>query len=219
LLSGKDSMYVDGLLPGAFGEMHRVSGLPTLWFTAVSVLADLGRALTLEWKRPGDHIYLVGDTRPELGGSEFYEMLGYVGLSVPQVSPGDFLAYYRLLEEAGRRQLLASAHGLYRGGLGVHLVLCSLAAGLGLEVDLSRVVSESPAYASLYAESAGRFLVSVDPARAAGLEELFAGHPFTLIGQVSEGANFKISRHGQTLLEADLENLRAAWERRFGGLV
>ena len=32
-------MYVDGLLPGAFGEMHRVSGLPTLFFTAVSVVA------------------------------------------------------------------------------------------------------------------------------------------------------------------------------------
>ena len=219
LLSGKDSMYVDGLLPGAFGEMHRVSGLPTLWFTAVSVLADLGRALTLEWKRPGDLIYLVGDTRPELGGSEFYEMLGYVGLSVPQVNPDAFLAYYRLLEEAGRRELLASAHGLYRGGLGVHLVLCSLAAGLGLEVDLSRVAPESPAYASLYAESAGRFLVSVDPAQAAGLEELFQGQPLTLIGQVGAGANFKISRHGRTLLEAPLATLRAAWERRFGGLV
>ena len=102
LLSGKDSMYVDGLLPGAFGEMHRVSGLPTLFFTAVSVLPDLRRALSLEWKRPGDLIYLVGDTRPELGGSEFYEMLGYVGLSVPKVNPDAFLAYYRLVEQAGQ---------------------------------------------------------------------------------------------------------------------
>ena len=109
LLSGKDSMYVDGLLPGAFGEMHRVSGLPTLFFTAVSVLPDLRRALSLEWKRPGDLIYLVGDTRPELGGSEFYELLGYVGLSVPEVNPEAFLAYYRLLEQAGREELLASA--------------------------------------------------------------------------------------------------------------
>ena len=115
LLSGKDSMYVDGLLPGAFGEMHRVSGLPTLFFTAVSVLPDLSQALSLEWKRPGDLIYLVGDTRPELGGSEFYELLGYVGLSVPKVNPDAFLAYYRLMEQAGQPELLASAHGLYRG--------------------------------------------------------------------------------------------------------
>jgi len=80
-------MYVDGLLPGAFGEIHRVSGLPTLFFTAVSVLPDLRCALSLTWKRPGDLIYLVGGTRPEMGGSEFYELLGYVGLSVPRLTP------------------------------------------------------------------------------------------------------------------------------------
>ncbi|MDO9532889.1 MAG: AIR synthase-related protein [Deltaproteobacteria bacterium] len=219
LLSGKDSMYVDGLLPGAYGEMHRVSGLPTLFFTAVSVIADLSQALSLEWKRPGDLIYLVGDTRAELGGSEFYELLGYVGLSVPQVNPDAFLPYYRLLSQAGQRQLLASAHGLYRGGLAVHLATSSLAAGLGLEVDLSRVAPDLPDYAALYAESAGRFLVSVDPADASRLEELFAGQPLALIGQVQSDPTCKIIRHGRTLLETPLTTLRSAWERRFGGLV
>ena len=58
-------------------------------------------------------------------------MLGYVGLSVPKVNPDAFLAYYRLLEEAGHRELLASAHGLYRGGLAVHLVLCQPGGGAG----------------------------------------------------------------------------------------
>jgi phosphoribosylformylglycinamidine synthase len=219
LLSGKDSMYVDGLLPGAYGEMHRVSGRPTLFFTAVSVLPDLRRALSLEWKRPGDLIYLVGHTRAELGGSEFYEMLRYVGLSVPEVRPAEFLASYRLLEQAGQAELLASAHGLYRGGLAVHLALSSLAAGLGLEVDLSRVAPDLPAYAALYSESAGRFLMSLDPAHQGRLEELFQGQPLYLLGQVRHEATFTINRHGQTLLEAPLAALRTAWERRFGSLI
>jgi phosphoribosylformylglycinamidine (FGAM) synthase-like enzyme len=219
LLSGKDSMYVDGVLPGAYGEMHRVSGLPTLFFTAVSVLPDLRRALSPEWKRPGDLIYLVGDTRPEMGGSEFYEFLGAVGLSVPKVNPEAFLAYYRLLEAAGRGDLLASAHGLYRGGLAVHLALASLAAGLGVEVDLSRVAPDGPDYAALYSESAGRFLVSVDPAHQGRLEEMFQGQPLYHLGQVGVNSTFKIIRHGQTLLEAPLSPLRTAWERRFGSLV
>jgi phosphoribosylformylglycinamidine synthase len=219
LLSGKDSMYVDGLLPGAFGEMHRVSGLPTLFFTAVSVLPDLHRALSLEWKQPGDLIYLVGETLPELGGSEFYELLGYVGLSVPKVNPDAFLAYYHLMEQAGHRELLASAHGLYRGGLAVHLVWCSLAAGLGLEVDLSRVAPESPDYAALYSESAGRFLVSADPTQAPRLEELFQEQPLYCLGRVGNDQTFKILRHGRTLVDAPLAALRAAWERRFGSLI
>jgi len=50
LLSGKDSMYVDGVHPGAFGETHRVSGLPTLFFTAASLVPDLERVVTPDLK-------------------------------------------------------------------------------------------------------------------------------------------------------------------------
>ncbi len=219
LLSGKDSMYVDGLLPGAFGEMHRVSGLPTLFFTAVSLLPDVRDAMTLDWKTPGDLIYLVGETRPELGGSEFYEMLGYAGLSVPEVRPPEFLAYYRLVELCGREGLLASNHGLYRGGLLVHLALASLAAGLGAELDLSPVAPESPAYAALYSESAGRFLVSVTPAQRGRLEELFQGQPCYLLGEVRPEPTLKVTRRGRTLLEASLEAIQTAYQRRFGDLI
>ena len=219
LLSGKDSMYVDGLLPGAFGEMHRVSGLATLWFTAVSVLPDLRRALTLDWKRPGDLIYLLGETRAELGGSEFYEMLGYVGLSVPEVRVQEFLPYYRLLEQAVQEELLASCHGLYRGGLGVHLALATLAAGLGLEVDLSQVAPDSPAYAALYSESAGRFMISVAPEHQDRVEQLFQGQPLHFLGKVRQDGAFKIARHNRTLLKTTLNKLQTAWQRRFGNLV
>ena len=133
--------------------------------------------------------------------------------------PDDFLAYYRLVEQAGQTELLASCHGVYRGGLAVHLALASLAAGLGLEVDLSRVAPDSPAYAALYAESAGRFLVSVDPAHAVRLEELFQGQPLLCIGKVGADQTFKMSRQGRTLISAPLATLRTAWERRFGSLV
>jgi phosphoribosylformylglycinamidine (FGAM) synthase-like enzyme len=219
LLSGKDSMYVDGLLPGAFGEMHRVSGLPTLFFTAVSVLNDLRRALTLDWKAPGDRVYLLGETRAELGGSEFYEMLGYVGLSVPEVRVPEFLPYYRLLERAIQEELLASCHGLYRGGLGVGLAQASLASGLGLEVDLSRVDPASPAHAALYSESAGRFLISIDPEHRGRVEELFHGQPLHFLGEVRKDSALKITREGRTLMQPALDQLQAAWQRRFGNLA
>jgi phosphoribosylformylglycinamidine synthase subunit PurSL len=219
LLSGKDSMYVDGLLPGAFGELHRVSGLPTLFFTVVSVLPDLNRALSLEWKNPGDLIYVVGETAAELGGSEFYELLGYVGLSVPQVRPQAFLPYYRLLAQAVQEELLASCHGLYRGGLGVHLALTSMAAGLGVDLDLSDVASASPDYAALYSESAGRFLVSVDPAHRARFEALFQGQPCRFLGEVRREPAFKLNRGGRPLLATSLDALQTAWQRRFGSLI
>jgi phosphoribosylformylglycinamidine synthase len=219
LLSGKDSMYMDGVLPGAFGEMHRVSALPTLIFTAVSLLPEVRRAATLDWKNPGDLIYLVGETRPELGGSEFYEMLGYVGLSVPEVRPAEFLAYYRKVEQAVHGELLASCHGIYRGGLGVHLALASLAAGLGLEADLGAVAPEHPAYAALYSESAGRFLVSVAPEHKRRFEEVMQAAPCLFLGQVRDDQVFRLRRNGRVLVDATLPALEAAWRRRFGDLI
>lgn len=219
LLSGKDSMYVDGVHPGAFGETHRVSGLPTLFFTAVSIIADLKRIVTPDLKNPGDLLYLVGETRPELGGSELYELLGYVGRSVPQVRPDEFLERYRLLEQAIQEGLLASCRTLTRGGLAVHLALVSLAGGLGVDADLGAVASGQPAHVVLYSESAGRFLVSVAPEHRSRLEGLFAGQPLFFLGEVRPDQIFRIRNRGRTLMEMALGRLKEAWQRRFGQLI
>jgi len=219
LLSGKDSMYVDGVLPGAYGETHRVSGLPTLFFTGVGPIADLSLAVTPELKVPGDHLYVLGATRPELGGSEFYELFGYTGLSVPRARPEEFLPYYRRLTEALGRGLLASCRALTRGGLGVHLALVSLAAGLGVEADLSPLLPGAPAHALLYSESAGRFLLSVAPEHREEVEALFQGQPLFSLGRVRGDRFFRIWHNSSKIIDIPLRELALAWQRRFGGLV
>ncbi|MBW2619394.1 MAG: phosphoribosylformylglycinamidine synthase, partial [Deltaproteobacteria bacterium] len=57
LLSGKDSMYVDGMLAGPFGERRKVSGLPTLQITATSIIDTAAQATTPEPKAAGDFVY------------------------------------------------------------------------------------------------------------------------------------------------------------------
>ncbi|MBW2092131.1 MAG: phosphoribosylformylglycinamidine synthase subunit PurS, partial [Deltaproteobacteria bacterium] len=95
LLSGKDSMYVDGNLAGPYGERHKVSGLPTLQFTATSVIQDVMRCQTMDFKAPGDLIYVLGVTRDELGGSEYYDLFGYLGLNVPRTDFDANLSLYK----------------------------------------------------------------------------------------------------------------------------
>ncbi len=217
LLSGKDSMYIDGHLPGRFGETHKVSGLATLLFTAVSVVGDVARALTLDLKQPGDLIYLVGATGDELGGSEFYELFGYTGLHVPQVRVDDFLPLYRALETAVREEALASCHGVYRGGVGVHLALKALAGDLGLEVDL-RSTAPTPRTA-LYSESAGRFLVTVAPDDRDRFAALMQGQPLTLLGKVRSDDRVVVRWDGTPLIDTAVAALKADWRRRFGDLI
>jgi phosphoribosylformylglycinamidine synthase len=214
-------MYVDGNLEGEFGERHKVSGLETLQFSGTSVIENVLRCVTMEAKVAGDFLYVLGLTRDEMAGSEYYDLLGYTGLNVPQVRLEEVLPLYQALEGAIRAELVASAHGIYRGGLGTHLALVAMAGGLGLEVELNEVpaVGVKREDILLYSESAGRFIVSVAPEDRVAFEDVFTDMPCTCIGRVVEKERLTVrGLSGQTLFSAGLRPLKSAWKKRFGDL-
>lgn len=225
LLSGKDSMYIDGDLAGPFGERHRISGPPTLQFTAASVIPDVVRCVSMEPKRAGDRVYILGVTRDELGGSEYYEMLGHLGLHVPRIDPQRVFPMYRSLAGAIGEGIVASAHGVYRGGLAVHLALMVVGSGLGLEIDPLRIpcADEDPSEDDallredrvFYSESAGRLLVTVGPEHTARFETLMAAHPVAQIGEVTATGRLSIG----TSIDLPISALRESWRQPFGQLV
>ena len=221
LLSGKDSMYVDGHLPGRFGERHKVSALSTLQFSAVSVVDEIQRCVTLDAKAPGDRVYVLGPTADELGGSEYYDLFGKIGCRVPQAAPERFWPVYQALARAIAEGWVASAHGVYRGGLGVHLALVAMAGGLGLQADLDRVPGSEGLRPDkvLFSESAGRFIVTVDPACQERFAALFQDLPCAAVGTVTAAPVLAIRAGRQDLLNVPVDRLEAAWKRPFGELV
>jgi phosphoribosylformylglycinamidine synthase len=222
LLSGKDSMYVDGYLPGKYGEVHKVSALETLQFSAISVVADVTRCVTMDCKAAGDLIYILGTTRNELGGSEYYAHCGYIGKNVPRVSANEFLPLYRALGDAISREIIASAHGIYRGGLGVHLAMVAMGGNLGMEVELGRVPAENIERDDhlLFSESSGRFVVTVDPANQNEFEEQFKGFASGCIGSVAADGRLVVKGLGdEVIIEAPLQEFVDAWKGTFGTLT
>jgi phosphoribosylformylglycinamidine synthase len=222
LLSGKDSMYVDGHLPGRYGESHKVSALETLQFSVTGVIEDVRHCLTMDAKVPRDLVYVVGITRNELGGSEYYAHLGHVGLNVPVVDPDGFAACYRAMAQVVKAGLLASCHGIYRGGLAVHLALVAMGGELGLTVDLAKVPSAGVDRDDtlLFSESAGRFVVTVAPDNQAAVDRLFAGHPAACVGRVAEAPQLKISGlDGKGIVDVTVDRMKSAWKGPFGDLI
>ena len=177
LLSGKDSMYIDGYLEGSYGEKHKVSGLPTLLFTISSVIEDIGLCVTMDAKIPGDLLYILGETRDELGGGEYYQMMGSVGLNVPKVEVATLMPLYLALHMAINKGLVSSCHAVSRGGLAVHLAMVSMAGELGMQIDLSQIPVSPGITATqiLYSESCGRFIVTVPPEKREAFENLLSG--------------------------------------------
>jgi phosphoribosylformylglycinamidine synthase len=222
LLSGKDSMYVDGYLTGKYGEAHKVSALETMQFSTIGVMEDVSRCATLDCKMPGDKVYVLGKTFNELGGSAYYELFGNLGLNVPEVRPEPQKALYRKMTEALKQDLPASVHGIYRGGLLVHLALVAMAGDLGLRIDLSKVPVEAPLRndAVLFSESSGRFMVTVSPENDAAFNRLFADADCACIGTVLEERRLMVhDAHEKKLVDLSIDEMKTAWKKPFGDLI
>ncbi|MBS3809053.1 MAG: phosphoribosylformylglycinamidine synthase [Desulfobacterales bacterium] len=221
LLSGKDSMYVDGHLPGRYGETHKLSALETMQFSTTSVISDINCCVTMDVKFPGDLLYVLGETKDELGASEYYDRFGYIGLNVPHAEPEKFLPMYKTLHKAICSRLAASVHGVYRGGLGVHLAMCAMAGNLGVSADLDLIPARQDLRADhlLFSETPGRFIVTVNSENQMEFESLFKEHPFACIGAVTKEPRLEITRQGETLADVLTADLKSTWKQPFGNLV
>ncbi len=212
LISGKDSMKND-----FYDGTTKISIPPTVLFSVIGKIEDARKAVTMDAKRPGDIVYLLGKTAFELGGSEYYAAKGFVGNRVPRVDVEKSLKRYRAYHEAVNKMVVASCHDLSDGGLAVALAETAFAGGLGLSVDLGRVLfSGVPCdrrdEVILFSETASRHLVTVHPENREIFEETMAGNCFSSIGTVTEDKALTVSGiDGSVVLRADIGELKEAW--------
>jgi phosphoribosylformylglycinamidine synthase len=215
-------MYVDGHLTGPYGESSKVSALPTMQFSATSLVPDVGKCVTMDAKIPGDLVYVLGVTRNELGASEYYEHFGHVGCNVPRIYPEQFLPLYKALSLAVANNLAASIHGIYRGGLGVHLAMKAMGGNLGMKIALSKIPSDGADRNDilLFSESAGRFIVTVAPENKEAFQNCFKNLSCALVGEVTERPALLIKGiKGNPIVSLPVEELKSAWKSPFGDLI
>jgi phosphoribosylformylglycinamidine synthase len=100
--------------------------------------------------------------------------------------------------------------------------MTAMAGELGMEVHLDDVPTSKGLSDTriLYSESAGRFVLTVDPKKKDLFEQIIKGMKIGLIGAVTESPLFRVKgRGGTTLIEEDVMQLKACWKRPFGGLI
>jgi phosphoribosylformylglycinamidine synthase len=211
LVSGKDSMKNDYAIGAT-----RISIPPTLLVTAVGQLDDARQAVTMDAKRAGDIVFVVGETHADLGASQYLDHLRLKGGSVPKLrDPKATVARYRWLHRAVRAGLVASCHDVSDGGLGVALAETAFAGGLGMSVDLREAphpgVDRDDVL--LFSETPGRLVVTV-PAPAARAFEIVMGGAARRIGYVSDDPRLIVTGlAGEVVVDADVFALKAAWKR------
>ncbi len=210
-ISGKDSMKNDYQV----GDT-KISIPPTLLFSVIAKIDDVRRAVTMDAKRAGDLVFVLGVTYPELGGSEYGAELGAVGNRVPRVDAGKALARYRALGQAMAEGLVASCHDCSDGGLGVALAESAFAGNLGMAVDLGLVLREEIDREDvlLFSESQSRFVVTVRPEHKQAFEKIMAATGCARVGAVTADKKLVCSGFdGSIVLSEDLAGLKESWQQ------
>ena len=215
-ISGKDSLNNEFRPHGAD---QPISIPPSLLISAMGQMDDVSRAVTMDLKQAGNHLYLVGTTRNELGGSHLALVHGLSGGEVPRVDAPLAKRTFAALHAAIHAGLLRACHDLSEGGLAVAAAEMAFAGELGAEIDLQRAPRDLPAdlpdadTVLLFSESNTRFLCEVTPQQAAAFEAALAGVPQARVGQVTATGRLRIQSGDKGLVDADWAALKAAWQR------
>jgi phosphoribosylformylglycinamidine synthase len=204
-ISGKDSL---------FNESPLGPVVPTLLVTALGIVPHVGGVITMDLKGVGNSLYIVGETAPELGGSEYYNLIGHLGASVPKLDASKTSTAYRQLTAAMDAGIVRSCHDASEGGLAVALAEMSFTGGLGLEVDLAKVpiTEEMRDDKLLFSESNGRLLVEVSEGDMTKFEELMKGSTLARIGSVTKTSRLMVKMSGKTLIDLDNSETITAWK-------
>jgi len=215
-ISGKDSLYNE--YTGADGQKHAIPG--TLLISSAGIVPDVNHAVTMDLKKPGSFLFVIGGTRGELGASHFSQIGGLVRPQ-HQVVPkpvDDAASRFLALHQAMRQDLVRSCHDCSEGGLAVALAEMCLAGQIGAQIEL-RSVPRDPynAYAAddaiLFSESLSRFVVEVSPEDADSFKEIMGDLPCACIG-VTGGNRLHIAGQmdpAKVLVDLPLSALEQAW--------
>lgn len=215
-ISGKDSL--NNEFTGEDGQKHAIPG--TLLISAMATVPQVSRAMTLDFKSPGAWIYIVGETRAEMGGSALYQRAGRLGHRVPRQKE-NALAIARALYRAIRGQVISACHDLSEGGLAVGAAEMALAGGWGARLNLASLpqgaCSRLDAIHRLFSESLARYLITVPPEKAPQLEALLGDLPHARLGEVRAEASFTLCHGDEILIDLSLDQLDHAFAGHIKG--
>jgi phosphoribosylformylglycinamidine synthase len=213
-ISGKDSLYNEYDV----GNRETVSIPPTLLISAIGIIPDIRKAVTMDVKEAGDSIYIVGETKDELGGSHYYMINDCKGNNVPGVDLKKAKKSFDALIGAMDKGFVRACHDCSEGGIGVAATEMAFSGELGIQIYLNKIPNSGLKRNDkiLFSESNSRFLVEVKKRDEKEFERIMEGNVFAKIGEVT--ANKKlvvIGLNEKTVVEEDVNELKRIWKSTF----
>ncbi len=212
-ISGKDSLYNEYITD----KGKRIAIPSTLLISAIGIIPDVRKAISMDVKEIGNPVYIIGETKDELGGSHYYMIHGFKGNRVPSVDLKKAKKSFDALIKAMDKGFVKACHDCSEGGIGVTASEMAFAGNLGMAIHLDRVpTSLNRNDKILFSESNSRFLVEVDKGKQKEFEKIMEGNSFARIGEVTEVKRLVIiGLKGNPIVEEDINELKKVWKSTF----
>jgi len=214
-VSGKDSLNNEF----SCEDGTQISIPSTLLVSAISIVDDISKCVTMDTKKAGNLLFIVGETKNELGGSHYYKIKDQLGANVPKVDLEIAPKIAERIAAAIDKGLVVNCHDCSEGGLAIALAEMAFAGGLGIEADLRGLPKSNDCSridTQLFSESNSRYIVEVEPEDYNAFAKLMLNLPFGQIGKVIEEKTLIIkAENGKTVIEADVDSLKQAWQKTF----
>lgn len=185
---------------------------PTPVVGMVGLLENIENRITMDFKKQGSIIVLLGETRGELGGSEYlYKVHGLTAGKPPILDVENEGNLHKAVLEAAGQKLLLSAHDCSEGGLAVAIAESAISGSLGVNVTLPAFNGRLDAL--LFGEDQSRIIISVENDKVSQLEAICKKHnvPFAVIGEVL-GNMFTMTVQGYgKVIDLSLQDITKAW--------
>ncbi len=221
-VSGKDSLNNEFTFVDQSGSKRTIAIPPSLLITALGQIDDIEQAVTMDLKEAENVLYLVGDTKEELGGSHYAMIHGIGDGRIPHVDPVRAPELFAAIHSAIRFGCVKSCHDLSEGGLAVALAEVCFAGGLGAQIDLAALAARSginDPSVLLFSESNTRFLIEVAAEDAASFEVMMTppegDSRAVRLGIVNQSGKLLIRRKAdaERVVDTTIEELKASWQQ------
>ncbi|MEO0092229.1 MAG: phosphoribosylformylglycinamidine synthase subunit PurL [candidate division WOR-3 bacterium] len=199
-ISGKDSLYNE--YKSSNGKT--VSIPSTLLISAVSNIPDISKTITMDFKQPGDLIYLIGKTYPEFNN--------------PKVNPRLGIKIFRALYQAIQSGLVSACHDLSEGGLAIAVAEMCFAGEIGAEIFLKNIKATCPSTQNhddvcLFSKSNTRFICAISEAHQDKFEKIMKNLPYTLIGQTNASDVFQVyDKDHLLIINLKIQIMKNIWQ-------
>jgi phosphoribosylformylglycinamidine synthase len=173
----------------------------------VGIIEDLNHITTIDFKHEGQDIYLVGETKDEIGGTEYLKAIhNKVKGIIPEIDLEIHKHTIEMILELIKAGIVASAQDISDGGLAVALAECCFSSGIGADVTIE---SDIRSDALLFGESQSRVIFTALPENKEKIWEIYGrfGVPVRMIGTTG-GKLLKIN----DLINAEVKELRDIYE-------